>query len=539
MALLEVNNLSIGFNNFNGAKYNVVKNISFKLDKGKVLGVVGESGSGKSLTALSILGLLPYPKAFHSENSSIKFDETELLNNPKIKEIRGKKIGFIFQEPLSSLNPLHTIGHQIAETLILHQKLNINQAKKEAVRLLKLTGIKNASQRYKSYPFELSGGQRQRVMIAMAIANNPDLLIADEPTTALDVTIAAQILELLKELKNKLNMAIIFISHDLNIIRQIADDVVVMKSGKIVEKGTVEQIFNFPKNAYTKTLVSSSNIIKKKNNTKNDFVLEAKNIEVKYALERNFWGKIKSYLYAVNKLSFKLKKGKTLGIVGESGSGKTTLAFALIGLINYEGKIFIDGKNIDNIPKKELCKKIQIVFQDPFSSLNPRMTASEIIGEGIKVHFKELAKTERNLKVEKILQEVGLRKEDADKYPHEFSGGQRQRIAIARALAVEPEILILDEPTTALDVTIAAQIIKLLQKIQKERQLSYLFISHDMRAIQSLADDIAVMKDGRFIELNNADFIFRHPQENYTKYLIEASDMNGKKHEKRANKISG
>ena len=536
MALLEVNNLTVGFKDISGEKYNVIKNISFSLNKGQVLGIVGESGSGKSLTALSILGLLPYPKAFHGENSSIKFSGAELLNNQKIQEIRGKKIGFVFQEPLSSLNPLHTIGHQIAETLKLHQNMTSTTARRETIRLLKLTGIKNAEQRYKAYPFELSGGQRQRVMIAMAIANNPDILIADEPTTALDVTIAAQIINLLKELKNKLNMAIIFISHDLNIVRQIADNVVVMKGGKIIEQGSVAQIFNNPVEEYTKTLVSSSNILKKKNNIKNSFILEAKNIVVRYPLKRNFWGKVSEYLYAVNRLSFKLKKGKTLGVVGESGCGKTTLAFALVGLTAYDGNILVEGTDIKDMPKKELSKKIQIVFQDPFSSLNPRMTAAEIIGEGIKVHFKNMGASEREAKVRRILQEVGLRKDCANKYPHEFSGGQRQRIAIARALAVEPEILILDEPTTALDVTIGAQIIKLLQKIQKERQLSYFFISHDMRAIRSLADDIAVMKNGKFIELNNAELIFRHPQKDYTKYLLEASDIRRKADEQPTDK---
>lgn len=536
MSLLQINNLSIGFKDKNGQRYNVVKNISLCLNKGEVLGIVGESGSGKSLTALSILGLLPYPKAFHAKESSIKFAGQELLNNKNLQEIRGKRIGFVFQEPMSSLNPLHTVGYQIAETLILHQKMSIASAKKEVVRLLKLTGIKNAAQRYKSYPHELSGGQRQRVMIAMAIANKPDILIADEPTTALDVTVSAQILALLKELKNKLNMAVIFISHDLEVIRQIADRVVVMKSGRIVEQGTTDEIFNFPKNSYTKSLVYSSNILKKNENIKSGFVLEAKNLIVKYPLERNFWGKVDKYLYAVNKVSIKLKTGKTLGVVGESGCGKTTLAFAIAQLVAYSGNIEIDGKNIVDMDKRDLRKKIQIVFQDPYNSLNPRMNVRSIIEEGMLVHFKNMTKEERLTRIKTILKEVGLKDDSLDKYPHEFSGGQRQRIAIARALAVEPDILILDEPTTALDVTIAAQIIKLLQRIQKDRHLSYLFISHNMRAVRSLADDIAVMKDGKIIELNNAQQLFKHPCCAYTKYLMAATNVNQRRNIDEKNK---
>ena len=531
MSLLEVKNLNIGFCNSNKSRYNVVKNINFKLEQGEVLGVVGESGSGKSLTALSILGLLPYPKAFHTKDSSIKFNGIELLNNPDIKNFRGQKIGFIFQEPMSSLNPLHTIGNQISESLQLHQHLKGKVAQKEVIRLLKLTGIKNAAQRYKSFPHELSGGQRQRVMIAMAIANNPDILIADEPTTALDVTIAAQIIKLLRELKNKLNMSIIFISHDLNIIRQIADRVLVMKSGKIIEQNTTVNIFNNPQKDYTKSLINSFNILKKHNNNKNSFVLKVKNLTVKYPVSRNFWGQVKQYFYAVNKVTLKLKGGKTLGIVGESGCGKTTLAFAITKLVKYSGEIIIDGGDINNLPEKALRKKIQIVFQDPFNSLNPRMTAAQIISEGMKVHFTDISPREIDQRVSKLLSEVGLKEDDKNKYPHEFSGGQRQRIAIARALAVEPEILILDEPTTALDVTIAAQIIKLLQKIQKERQLSYLFISHDMRAIRALADDIAVMKDGKIIELNNADLLIKKPRHFYTSNLIAAANLKEKNNE--------
>ena len=528
MALLEVKNLSVAFHHPSGYSYRVVKNISFELEKGEILGIVGESGSGKSITALSILGLLPYPKAFHYNESSIKFDGQELIDNPNIRNFRGNKIGFVFQEPMSSLNPLHTVGAQIAEALILHQKMSPRKARAETVRLLEITGIKNPKARIKSYPHELSGGQRQRVMIAMAIANKPDILIADEPTTALDVTIAAQILDLLLKLKNDLRMSIIFISHDLNVIRKISDRVLVMKSGKIIEQGKCEDIFKSPRQYYTKTLIYSSNVLKHINNSKTKFIVEAEKLTVKYPVAKSFWGKIKEYLFAVNNISLKLKEGKTLGIVGESGSGKTTLGMALAGLNQFEGTVRFNGKDIKNIKSKELRKKIQIVFQDPYNSLNPRMNVAEIVGEGLRVHFPELGKEERLLKIKKVLHEVGLRDDALEKYPHEFSGGQRQRIAIARALAVEPEILILDEPTSALDVTIAAQVLKLLQKIQDNHGLSYLFISHDMRAVRAMADDIAVMKDGKIIELNAAGRIFDRPYHPYTQNLIHAANLRKK-----------
>lgn len=526
MPLLEVKNLSVGFHHTSGYKYKVVKGINFDLNKGEILGIVGESGSGKSLTALSILGLLPYPKAFHGKDSSIKFNGKELLNAKNINEFRGNRIGFVFQEPMSSLNPLHRIGDQIAETLILHQSMTKKQARQETIKLLETTGIKNARLRYKAYPYELSGGQRQRVMIAMAIANKPDILIADEPTTALDVTVAAQILDLLVKLKNEFNMSIIFISHDLSIIKRIADRVLVMKNGKIIEQADTDTIFKSPKNAYTKALIYSSNVLKSNSNVvKCDNIIEVKHLIVKYPIAKTFFGKIKEFLYAVNNVSVKMKKGKTLGIVGESGSGKTTLAFAIAGLNDCDGYVGLAGKSIKEYTNKDLRKKIQIVFQDPFNSLNPRMTIADIIDEGVRVHFSNIDKAHRLDKIKKVLQEVGLKEEVLEKYPHEFSGGQRQRIAIARALAVEPEVLILDEPTSALDVTIAAQILKLLQKIQEDRGLSYLFISHDMRAVRSMADDIAVMKDGKIIELNYAKKVFENPKHSYTKKLIYSSNL--------------
>jgi ABC-type microcin C transport system duplicated ATPase subunit YejF len=531
MNLLEIKNLSVGFNAANGYKYKVIKNISFNLNQGEVLGIVGESGSGKSLTALSIMGLLPYPKAFHSKESSIKFNGIELLDNPNIRQYRGSKISYIFQEPMSSLNPLHIIGKQITESIILHQKLSPQKAKEEAIHLLSLTGIKNAKEKYNSYPHELSGGQRQRVMIAMAIANKPDILIADEPTTALDVTIASQILNLLIDLKNKLNMSIIFISHDLNVISQISDNVIVMKSGKIIEKNTCKNIFKYPKHSYTKALIYSLNILKKDNLLKNETLVSAQNITVKYPISKTFFGKVKEYLYAVNNVSIQLRKGKTLGLVGESGSGKTTLAMSFAELNSYSGNIYYNDQNIKTIKNKELRKKVQIVFQDPFNSLNPRMNIKDIIAEGLKIHFN-LNKQQELDTIKKVLAEVNLKPDCLNKYPHEFSGGQRQRIAIARALVVEPELLILDEPTSALDVTIAGQIIKLLQKIQETRKLSYLLISHDIKVIRSLADDIAIMKNGKIIELNYASKVLQNPINPYTKKLIRSANI-GKKHEKR------
>ncbi|MCQ2741602.1 MAG: dipeptide ABC transporter ATP-binding protein, partial [Alphaproteobacteria bacterium] len=495
-SLLEVKNLNISFHHEEGYSYRVVKDISFELNKGEILGIVGESGSGKSLTALSIVGLLPYPKAFHSKESSIRFNGKELINNPNIRQYRGKNISFIFQEPMSSLNPLHTIGSQIAETLLINQKIGKAEAQKKVIELLKMTGIQNAEAKIKAYPHELSGGQRQRVMIAMAIANNPDILIADEPTTALDVTIAAEIIDLLIKLKKELGMSIIFISHDLNVIRKIADNVLVMKSGKIIERNSCKEIFENPVQNYTKKLIYTYNRLKYINNNKTKSVLSLKNITVKYPLTKNFFGKVTSYLHAIDHVSLDLKEGKTVGLVGESGSGKTTLGMAATQLTAYEGNILLADKNIAAFSPQELRKTIQIIFQDPYNSLNPRMTVEEIVGEGLHVHFPHLSATEKREKIKQTLEEVGLNEETLFKYPHEFSGGQRQRIAIARALVVEPKILILDEPTSALDATIASHVLNLLNKLQKEHKLSYLFISHDMNAIRAVSDEIAIMKNG-------------------------------------------
>ncbi len=513
MNILEVKNLNIAVSD--GRK--VVDDVSFELKKGEILGIVGESGSGKSLTSLSVLGLFP-----HLDGASIKISDKEMAHNSEEewRAVRGNKIGFIFQEPMSSLNPLHTIGKQITETIILHQNISQQEAKTKALELLKLVGVEN---RLNAYPFELSGGQRQRVMIAMAVANNPEILIADEPTTALDVTVQEQIIALLLDLRKKLDMSVIFISHDLSVIRKIADRVLVMKDGKIIERGITEKIFNHPENDYTKTLINSVNILKNINKTSDENILDVKNIKVSFPIKKNFFGKVTEMLNAVNDVSFSLNKGQTLGIVGETGSGKSTLGLSLVGLNKYSGDFLYCNKTITSYKSRELCKEIQIVFQDPYNSLNPRMNVEDIISEGLMVNYPDMRKEERKNKVLSVLREVGLSSKDMQKYPHQFSGGQRQRIAIARALILEPKLLILDEPTSALDVTIQAQVLKLLQDIQNKRNISYIFISHDMKAVRAMSDKVIVMKNGQIVEQGTTEDIFNNPQQNYTKQLISAA----------------
>lgn len=520
--ILEVKNLSVLFNRSPKAPFVAVDNISFNLQKAEVLGIVGESGSGKSVTALSLLRLLPQSKTFYSDISSIKLNGTELItaSEKDLRTIRGGKIGFIFQEPMSSLNPLHRIGDQVAENLLQHQSVSVAQAKRQTVKLLKLAGIKNPASRYKSYPHELSGGQRQRVMIAMAIANNPQILIADEPTTALDVTIQEQIINLLLDLKKRFNMSILFISHDLHLVRKIADRIIVMHNGKIVEHGTAENIFSRPQNSYTKKLIKSSLLLKNNKNKSGDELMEASNITLSYPLEKNFWGRVTKRLFAVDDVSLKLYKGQTLGLVGESGSGKTTLGMCLADMVKFSGKIRLEDINVAT---REFRKNVQIVFQDPYNSLNPRLNVLEIVGEGLKVHFPHLKTAEIKQKVTEMLSEVGLEADCLYKYPHEFSGGQRQRIAIARALILDPKLVILDEPTSALDVTIQAQVIELLKHLQQKTNIAYVFISHDMRAVRAIADNIAVMKNGKIVESGTRDDIFNNPQSEYTKALIKAS----------------
>ena len=524
MNILEINHLSVYFKRNGQTDFCAVNNISLKLEQGEILGIVGESGSGKSVTALSILGLLPYPKAYHLEKSSIVFNQTELigLNNKEFQQIRGNKISFIFQEPMSSLNPLHKIGAQIAESLELHQNLSKEQIKKRTFELLQLVKIPEPEQKINAYPFELSGGQRQRVMIAMAIANNPQILIADEPTTALDVTIQEQIIDLLLELKQKLNMSIIFISHNLRLVHKISDHIAVMYKGDLLEYGTAKQVFETPQTSYTKKLISSNLLLNLQQKKDSKIILKANDIEVSFPRKKNIWGRVTADFKAVDKVSFDLRQGETLGIVGESGSGKTSLALAVINLLKHRGNIEILTDNEYQNPH-QFSKDLQIVFQDPYNSLNPRMTIKQIIEEGLTVHFKQLRKSEKINKIKEILKEVNLNESIMDAYPHEFSGGQRQRIALARALILNPQIIILDEPTSALDVTVQAQIVELLKSLQIKYKISYIFISHDMNAIRAMSHRVMVMKNGKIIEQGVTTQIFEQPQQPYTQQLIKAS----------------
>ena len=504
----------------------VVDSVSINIPKGKTVAIVGESGSGKTLTALSILKLLP--NAAKIERGTITYNQKNILESTdkEIENIRGNKISTIFQEPMTSLNPLHTINKQIEEMILTHQNISHIEAKKKTISLLNEVGLENISKRPKIYSYELSGGQRQRVMIAMSIANNPDLLIADEPTTALDVTVQIQILELLKNLQIKLGMSILFISHNLSVVKKMADKIYVMKSGKIVEYGDKNQIFLNPKHEYTKELISSQNQTRQSLYKSSKSIIEVENLKVWYPIKKGLFRKTIDYVKAIDDLSFTLKEKETLGIVGESGSGKTSLVLAILKLIKSKGKVIINGIEASSIKNKSLLKirkNIQIVFQDPFSSLSPRMTVEEIINEGLQIHYPKLSFVEKKNKVKKILYEVGLDyEENYNRYPHEFSGGQRQRIAIARAIILNPKILILDEPTSALDISIQNQIIELLNNLQEKFSLSYIFISHDMKVIRSVSDKVIVLKNGKLIESNGVKEIFINPKNQYTKNLIQS-----------------
>ena len=524
--LVSIKNLSVGFQSQN-IKSNVVKSISFEIPKGKTVALVGESGSGKTVTALSILKLLPYPSAFH-DSGEIIYNNIDLLKSKQneIQKIRGKNISAIFQEPMTSLNPLHTIEKQVNEILMIHSSISYSEASKKTKKLLDQVGLQNISNRIKAYPYELSGGQRQRVMIAMSIANNPDLLLADEPTTALDVTVQSQILDLIKSLQQKMNMSILFISHDLAVVKKIADYVCIMKGGEIVEKNTKKNIFSKPQHPYTKILISSQPKKKSTATDQNDLILKANRLKVWYPIKKGFLRRTVDYVKAVDSINFKLRIKQTLGIVGESGSGKTSLVLAMLKLISSSGEIIFKQQNINNINNnhmKKLRKEMQIVFQDPFSSLSPRMTIEQIISEGLDIHEKKLSYDEKQNRIKKITEEVGLNYEDVHKrFPHEFSGGQRQRIAIARALVLKPKLLILDEPTSALDVSIQNQILDLLNQLQDKYNLSFIFISHDMKVIKTMADYIIVLKDGKIVEEGNANSIFNSPKESYTQRLIKS-----------------
>jgi len=525
--LISVDGLCVDFRAGDSVTH-AVKNVSFDIKKGETGALVGESGSGKTVTALSILQLLPYPAASHP-SGAIRFRGENLLALPPdgLRHVRGNRISMIFQEPMTSLNPLHTIEQQIAEVLRIHMGLSGAPARARVIELLTKVGIEDPAGRLASYPHQLSGGQRQRVMIAMALANEPDLLIADEPTTALDVTIQAQILELLLDLKAEFNMAMLLITHDLGIVRKMADHVCVMHSGEVVERGPTHDIFAHPKHAYTKHLIASEpKGSPPPENPKAKTILKADDLKVWFPIKRGFLRRTVGHIKAVDGIDLEVKQGQTLGVVGESGSGKTTLGLALLRLISSEGPIVYLGNRIDGYDSKQmrpLRRELQIVFQDPYGSLSPRMSISQIIEEGLNIQNPGLSRTERDERVVRALKEVGLDPAARDRYPHEFSGGQRQRIAIARALVLEPKFLILDEPTSALDVSVQAQIVDLLRELQRRHKLAYLFISHDLKVVRALANSIIVLRHGKVVEQGPAQTVFASPKTDYTKALLAAA----------------
>ncbi len=528
--LLDVRNLSVEFSLGGGKRFAAVDGVSFSVAKGETLALVGESGSGKSVSALSILQLLPYPVARHPAGSSITFAGEELVGAPehRLRQVRGNRIAMVFQEPMTSLNPLHTIEKQIGETLLIHKGMTGAAARARIIELLRLVGLgAQAEKRLDAYPHQLSGGQRQRVMIAMALANEPDLLIADEPTTAVDVTIQAQLLRLLKDLQTRFGMAMLFITHDLNVVRKIADRVCVMRNGKIVEAGAVKAVFDAPQHEYTKHLIAAEPKGRPPKRTDQPkAVMEAKDIKVWFPIKAGVFRRTVGHVKAVDGVSLSLKAGRTLGIVGESGSGKTTLGLALLRLENSEGQILFKGQDIRTLSAGELRplrREMQIVFQDPFGSLSPRLSVGEIIAEGLKIHRIGADAAERDAMIVDALNEVRLDPETRHRYPHEFSGGQRQRIAIARALVLKPQFLVLDEPTSALDMSVQAQIVELMRELQAKHGLAYLFISHDLRVVRALADEVLVLKDGHVVEHGSADSIFEAPQQDYTKALMAAA----------------
>ncbi|NVP56733.1 ABC transporter ATP-binding protein [Mycoplana rhizolycopersici] len=525
--ILKVEDLSVAFHQ--GGKTSIaVDHVSFEIGRGEVVALVGESGSGKSVTANSILKLLPYPAASHP-SGSVMFKGRDLLGaaDEKLRHVRGNDITMIFQEPMTSLNPLHSIERQIGEVLELHQGLKGAPARARTLELLNQVGIREPEKRLSAYPHELSGGQRQRVMIAMALANRPELLIADEPTTALDVTVQAQILELLKKLKEEHGMSMLFITHDLGIVRKFADRVCVMTKGKIVESGPVEAIFTDPQHDYTRHLLSSEprGMPLPADDTK-PVVMEADDIKVWFPIKAGFMRKVVDHVKAVDGIDLRLRAGHTLGVVGESGSGKTTLGLALTRLIPSTGRIAFIGKDIASYSFQEmrpLRNRMQIVFQDPFGSLSPRMSVADIVAEGLQIHEPKLTADERDRRVAAALEETGLDASTRWRYPHEFSGGQRQRIAIARAMVLKPHFVMLDEPTSALDMSVQAQVVDLLRDLQAKHNLAYLFISHDLKVVRALANDIIVMRAGKVVEQGLASRIIEAPEMPYTRALMAAA----------------
>jgi microcin C transport system ATP-binding protein len=525
--LLCVRDLSIAFGQ-GEREVLAVDKVSFDIGTGETVGLVGESGSGKSVTALSVMKLLPYPAAHHP-SGSITFNGRELLTMPEkqIRHVRGNDITIIFQEPMTSLNPLHTIEKQLREILLIHQGLTGEKARARLVELLDQVGIRDPKARLRSYPHQLSGGQRQRVMIAMALANEPDLLIADEPTTALDVTVQAQILQLLKGTQKRLGMSMLFITHDLGIVRKLADRVCVMNAGKIVEHGPVERVFTAPEHPYTRDLLAAEPKPDPAPPCPNaPVVVQTDNLKVWFPIKRGVLRKVVGHIKAVDGISVEVRKGETLGVVGESGSGKTTLGLAILRLISSDGPVVFMGHTLQGLTFKEMRpfrRNMQIVFQDPYGSLSPRMSVSDIIEEGLWVHHPHLKRAERERRVLAALNDVGLDPDTRFRYPHEFSGGQRQRIALARALVLEPTFIMLDEPTSALDMLIQAQMVDLLRDLQKRRELTYMFISHDLRVVAALASRLLVLRHGKVVEGGAADELFKNPKSDYTRALFAAA----------------
>ncbi|WP_135505934.1 ABC transporter ATP-binding protein [Roseovarius aestuariivivens] len=524
MSLLEVKNLRVAFRQ-DGVEKEAVRGVSFSVDRGETVAIVGESGSGKSVTALSTVSLLGEGARVQG---SVTYDGKEMIgaSEQRLREVRGNDISFIFQEPMTSLNPLHTLEKQLRESIELHQGLRGPAVREHILDLMHRVGIRDPESRLGAYPHQLSGGQRQRVMIAMALSNKPDILIADEPTTALDVTIQAQILQLLADLKRDEDMGLLFITHDLGIVEKIADRVCVMKDGEIVETGPTAEIFSKPAHAYTRKLLGASPTGSPQPLEKSaPRLVEAEHLKVWFPIQKGLLKRTVGHVKAVNDASFTLHAGETLGIVGESGSGKTTLALALMRLIQSEGRMFFEGENMRGWSTGTLRRRradIQIVFQDPYGSLSPRMTCEQIIAEGLGVHGNTSGRSARDL-VAEVMQEVELPPETMDRYPHEFSGGQRQRIAIARAMILRPKLVVLDEPTSALDMTVQVQIVDLLRRLQVKYGLAYLFISHDLNVVRAMSHQVMVMKEGDIVEMGRAEDIFERPQTPYARTLLQAA----------------
>ena len=524
--LLAVERLSVSFGR-GRRQVDAVKEVSFAVERGETMALVGESGSGKSVTALSVLQLLPYPTAWHP-GGSIKVRGEEVVGAPpsRMRAIRGDRISMVFQEPMTSLNPLHTVQRQIAEILFVHKGLGAAAARARTLELLDMVGLPNAANRLDSYPHQLSGGQRQRVMIAMALANEPDLLIADEPTTAVDVTIQAQLLELLRELQGRLGMAMLLITHDLGIVRKMARRVAVMRAGEFVEDGPAERVFGDPRHEYTRMLLAAEPRGEPVAAAADaPVVMSARDLKVHFPIKAGVFRRTIDHIRAVDGVSVAIRRGHTLGVVGESGSGKTTLGLALLRLIRSEGPVRFEDRDIQGRTFKQLRplrSAMQVVFQDPFGSLSPRMSVGQIVAEGLEIHGIG-APEERRAMIEDVLEEVGLDPQTRDRYPHEFSGGQRQRIAIARALVLRPRFMVLDEPTSALDMSVQAQIVDLLRELQRRHRLAYMFISHDLKVVRALADELIVMRDGQVVEFGSARDIFDAPKAAYTRALMAAA----------------